>query len=331
MAAGFKYFSSSDAGAPVLSGVIGAMVAVLDWALDTTDAINGWEIVFTATGKRVYRSRYGVRPYLRVSDDGTYGTSPALQAGVFAYETMSDIDTGTNVFPVVTGYGTTPSQWRKSTSTVPTNPRRYWGIKTAQFLLLCVEPGSGAVSPMTATNGVYVYWFGQVPSLVTGDVYPIAMSAMMTGQQDSSNYGGFGASNVTTAFGVARSNAGNSNLSPQSCFMRSPDGSFIAPNGNAVTSYSALYSISTGEQINVQKTFLVWAASSGSASLPTPSIRAILPNIWTSNANIVAAGWAVGDTFKINGYNPAATFIYVGISGGAGHVFLETTDTSGAV
>lgn len=53
----------------------------------------GFEKVFSGTNKAVYRALAGNRLYLRVDD------SNATYARTVAYESMSDVDTGTNPFP----------------------------------------------------------------------------------------------------------------------------------------------------------------------------------------------------------------------------------------
>lgn len=53
----------------------------------------GWEKVFSGTNKAVYRALSGTRFYLRVDD------TAAASARIVAYESMSDVDTGTNPFP----------------------------------------------------------------------------------------------------------------------------------------------------------------------------------------------------------------------------------------
>lgn len=54
----------------------------------------GWQLVFSATNKRVYRAREGNRMYLRVDHSvNTY------HARIRGFETMSDVDNGTGLFP----------------------------------------------------------------------------------------------------------------------------------------------------------------------------------------------------------------------------------------
>lgn len=57
--------------------------------------VGDWEVAYTATNKRAYRSSdpYGSRFYYRVDDTGT------VAAQLRGYEQMTDVDTGTNPFP----------------------------------------------------------------------------------------------------------------------------------------------------------------------------------------------------------------------------------------
>ena len=70
-APGFEFFKSTDAGAPVLTGQVGKMIAVLDWVLVTK---GGWAKAFTGTNLAAYRSNTGNRFYLRVDDTQTIFT-----------------------------------------------------------------------------------------------------------------------------------------------------------------------------------------------------------------------------------------------------------------
>jgi hypothetical protein len=118
---GVNYYTREDAGAPVLSGQAGALVALLDAVLvngyGDKDPL-GWTIAYTDTNKRVYRLDHTVNSgrYLRVDD------SNAQYAIVNAYDAMTDIDTGTGGFPDIA----TPRYWRKSSTSDAT--ARAWAV-----------------------------------------------------------------------------------------------------------------------------------------------------------------------------------------------------------
>jgi hypothetical protein len=93
MATGVQVLTDQTSGAPALFATPGSLVACLDWILHDRA---GWEIVLTATNKRVYRAPAGVRHYLRVEDGiNNFG---AIVATFTGYETMTGIDTGTNPY-----------------------------------------------------------------------------------------------------------------------------------------------------------------------------------------------------------------------------------------
>lgn len=97
-------YESTDASAPVLSGTVGSLVAVLDACLVNgygSKAAAGWTKAFSGTNKAAYRQ--GVKTgrlqlYLRVQDDGP-GAGGAQEARVRGYETMTNVDTGTGLSP----------------------------------------------------------------------------------------------------------------------------------------------------------------------------------------------------------------------------------------
>lgn len=90
-------YSSTDAGAPVLSGSVGSFIALLDAVLVTgygTKAAVGWTKPFTGVNLAAYKMPAGTTGhYLRVNDTVT------TRAGVVGFETMTDVNTGTGQFP----------------------------------------------------------------------------------------------------------------------------------------------------------------------------------------------------------------------------------------
>jgi len=118
---GVKYYTSEDAGAPVLSGQAGALIALLDKVLVDgygSKAPLGWTKPYSGTNKAVYRLDHTLNSgrYLRVDD------SNAQYAIVNAYDAMSDVDTGIDGFPAIA----TPRYWRKSN--LSDTSARSWAI-----------------------------------------------------------------------------------------------------------------------------------------------------------------------------------------------------------
>lgn len=90
-----RVYKSTDAGAPSLTNTAGSLISVLDWCLVSgASTPAGWTKEYSGTNKAAYKQGTGSNGfYLRVDDTGT------TLARVVGYETMTDVDTGTNPFP----------------------------------------------------------------------------------------------------------------------------------------------------------------------------------------------------------------------------------------
>jgi len=130
----------------------------------------GFTKAFSGTNKAVYRANdvSGLRHCLRVLDDG--GTSGGGgEARVFGYETMTDVDTGTGLYPTNAQSSNNGYFWRKSSTTDST--ARPWLIVTDGKLIYYFNDYAG-----TAVNGMgngYLHTgaFGDVMSYKPGDAY----------------------------------------------------------------------------------------------------------------------------------------------------------------
>ncbi|SFU31640.1 hypothetical protein SAMN04489707_1001198 [Paenacidovorax caeni] len=156
----------------------------------------GWEKVDTRTNKAVYRSTdvTGARFYLRVDD------SNGLFARVRGYETMSDIDTGTGLFPLDAQIATGGGYWHKSTAS-NTTAIPYLLAADAKLLLQAVCFGVANSANNTTTA---VFGFGEGVALnPAGDAFATVLSA--TGSIGSGlQYGGLsGASTDSATSGAA--------------------------------------------------------------------------------------------------------------------------------
>lgn len=131
-------YSSSDPGAPALSGQSGALTTVLDAILvngygagPSAKAGSGWTMELTSSNKRVYRCDpvEGSGYYLRIDDTTAAGN--ARFAYVSGHEEMIDIDTGVNSSPA-------NEVWVKS-ATVDAVERGWWAIATSTYVYLFIE------------------------------------------------------------------------------------------------------------------------------------------------------------------------------------------------
>lgn len=148
----------------------------------------GYTKVFTGANKAVYRCNdlSSNRHYLRILDDGG-GTGGAQEARVFAYETVTDVDTGTNVFPTAaqSAYG---YLWRKSNTTDAT-PKTWIVISDGKFFYLMVQHANTTLS-MTNSDSNFGGSFGDVISYKPGDVWATMLTGNTTQNSTSSHFNG---------------------------------------------------------------------------------------------------------------------------------------------
>lgn len=93
----WRVYRFDDASAPALTGQAGSVINILDACLVNgygSRTAAGWTKAFSGTNLAAYLQGAGSAGfYARVDDTG------ATDARVIGYETMSDINTGTNLFP----------------------------------------------------------------------------------------------------------------------------------------------------------------------------------------------------------------------------------------
>lgn len=129
----------------------------------TTSSITstGWLIYFTGTNKRAYRTSPqggGNRLYLRVDDTGT------VDGRVVGYETMSDVDTGTGLFPTQVSGGLF---WKKSNTGDAT--ARPWVVIADDRTMYLFTLNGGVANTYAGVM------FGDFYSYVPGDSYRTAL------------------------------------------------------------------------------------------------------------------------------------------------------------
>lgn len=102
-----RYYSSGDAGAPALPGnTPGALIDLLDKCLVTGYGSKpgaGWTKAFSGTNIAAFKQGAGSNGmYLRVDDSAVLASNATRFARMRGYEQMTDINTGTNQFPLAT-------------------------------------------------------------------------------------------------------------------------------------------------------------------------------------------------------------------------------------
>jgi hypothetical protein len=203
----FTIYRSTDASAPTVSGTAGDLTALLDACLVNgygTKANAGWSIAYTATNRRAYRGGSGTQLYFRVQDDAG-GTGGAKEALIRGFETMSDVNTGTNAFPATSLTANSYTIRKSSTADSNTHP---W--------IVAADNKTCYVFIQTAdlTNVYHAVSFGDFYSLVAGDVWNAYISGRgseNTGQGVSTDLDNFQGSIVPNNPAVTMSVARNYN------------------------------------------------------------------------------------------------------------------------
>jgi hypothetical protein len=96
-----RIYRSSDVGAPALTGQVNSLINVLSACLVDgygAQAPALWTKEFTDVNKAVFRAGAGPKHYIRIDDSGP-GVNGAAEARVRAFESMTDVDTGTFPYP----------------------------------------------------------------------------------------------------------------------------------------------------------------------------------------------------------------------------------------
>lgn len=168
----FTFYSSYDAGAPLLTGNTGSLVGVLTACLVTgygSQTATGWSMDYTSStmSGSTFRPPSGSRFYLNVDDSAPI---TAMEARICGYETMTAFDTGSGRFPFSgsvnskAGYFTV----KKSNTLNPISDAssiRQW-ILAADAYTAYMWIASDSTSTLNAGGNVYDqgFWFGDIYS-----------------------------------------------------------------------------------------------------------------------------------------------------------------------
>lgn len=166
-------YRSSDTSAPVLTGQVGSLVALLDACLVNgygARAAAGWTKPFSGTNAASYLSGGTPQFYLDVNDNGA---STVVEADVRGYEAMTAVGTGTNPFPTVAQQAAPGLVIRKS-ATADTTSRGWVLVADNQTFHLFILTGDTA-------NRYMCYSFGLFYSMKTGDAYRCIILAHTSG------------------------------------------------------------------------------------------------------------------------------------------------------
>jgi hypothetical protein len=158
-----RTYYATDAEAPILNGNLGSLKAVLLECLvngyGSKDPA-GWTLEFDDTNRMVLKQGAGNQRYFRFNDNLTL---IPRQATVACYETMSDVDTGTNRIPSGVEEGLYID---KSESSNSASPRDWMLFATESAVWLVTNTSSTG-----AFGSNHITFFGDFPSFKQGDLW----------------------------------------------------------------------------------------------------------------------------------------------------------------
>lgn len=312
---GVNLYLSTDASAPVLTGQVGSLVALLDAVLVNgygAKAGAGWTLANTGTNKRDYKQGTGSNGfYMSVNDAAP---NNAQEAQVFGYETMSALGVGTQPFPT-TSQSSFGNICRKSASADAT-ARKWYCIADATMVYLFVDTGDN-------TNVSYTFAWGDFFSYMSGDTHNTlsigrtAQGASGTGQDVLGTVGSFGGNGSTFLTSFVTSFGGGhyldrhwNGLGGAQQFVKFSSALCTSPVGgsNSPCAYP------NGPDGSLQLA-PVWIGHSG-------SVRGYMKGLW---APLHYQPCGHGDQFSGTGNMSGKSFIALNIANG--QVIVETSNT----
>lgn len=295
-------YKSSDTSAPVLTGQVGSLVALLDACLVNgygSKSAAGWTKAFSGTSTASYLGTAG--HYLDVNDAAA-GAAGAQEANVRGYEAMTAVATGTNPFPT-TAQAASPGLYIRKSATADATARGWVLLADGTTFHLFILSGD--------TAGRYqTFSFGRFYSFKTGDTYrSLILGHNATGASTSAGLD-VGSINSTTSATVAgvfspRGQAGTGTSSSANLFgvgstvWASP---FNGPN-------------LADSKVYISRLFVGEASS-------TAGLRGYLRGVYQI---ITAAGLSDGDTFSGAGDFAGKTFLVLNRSVNGAYMALETS------
>lgn len=175
-----RVYKSTDAGAPVLTGAVGSLIALLDACLVNgygAKAAAGWTKPFAVANKGAYKQDTAASNnpggmYLYVADDAS-SAGGAREARCSGYEVMTAITpTGTGQFPLNGQAGSIAGGFvgiRKS-NTADAVARAWVLVGNGQSFYLFIESGD-----QPAPIGVTGFFFGDIKSYKANDQYAVSI------------------------------------------------------------------------------------------------------------------------------------------------------------
>ena len=320
----WTYYKSTDASAPVLTGTAGSLITVLDAILVNgygSKAAAGWSKAFTGTNRAAYRMGAGrTRAYLRVRDDSG-GTGGAREGQVRIFETMTDVDTGTNPMPKSGQVAMTDTSLilRKS-SALDATARPWIAVADSRTVLIFTDHGNA---------GIWCpHYFGEYYSFLPSDAYGYGIFARY-GENSTLDANISGCGNC----------AGNQFVSGLSgnYIARDYSGTTLSIQPDKVWGIGLHCNTGTNNFAGsgpfpnpVDGGLLLSEVFLRTAEFGTYNLRGKMRGVWASPAAPSLIPWTALDT--VNGTGSLAGRVFAWVpnvygSSNSGHLFIEISDT----
>lgn len=312
-----RVYRYDDASAPVLSSpTVGSLIALLDACLVNgygSKSAAGWTKAFSGTNLAAYRQGGGSMCYLRI--DNSTGTAQARAVG---YESMTDVSTGTNLFPTSTQLS---GGVYINMHTVATAINKPWVIiaDEKRFYLWTGYATTMTSSSLMSDSATFqgMFFFGDIVSYKAGDAYCCQIIGANTATTNSERFGVLTTATTESLGHYLARDAAQTVLSVPNTKLSDYHGS----NGVAViggaTSFAYPDAISGG--LNLARI----RVSNGATVV---GLRGHLPGAWSP---LNALPGSNGDTFSGSGDLAGKTFILLdcGVGSIRGRVAIETSNT----
>jgi hypothetical protein len=327
-------YSSTDSSAPVLSGTVGSVLALLNACLVNgygSKAAAGWGKPYTDSGN-VGVIRQGAaggvgRVYLRANDNAPDATanSGAQEARMTGYGAMTDINTGTDPFPDP-AYSNPYILLRKST-TADATARAWKLVADHRTFYFFMKTGDSA-----ASGGYFGFGFGDIYSYVPSDAWKAVIMGRHIPGNISTNAENLWTVIETCGFSQygncvvrwADASAGYSTFAKTTDWAHSvgthpADGTMQAP-GLIATTYAIPYPTGYNSDLYMAPVY----------HTDYHVLRGKLRGIWAPCHSAANTAFNDGDTFSGTGAYAGRTFMVVKPLWGnstQGMAFVETSST----
>lgn len=339
-----RVYKSSDPGAPQLSGNASTLIDVLNGCLVTgygSKAAAGWTRPYNDTNVAVFKQGEPSAKhshYLRVYDPGS------TSARVVGYETMTDANTGTNLFPSEAQLSG-GLYWYKPTTTTTTRPWMVFANERTVYVWWATTGGTTVTGesynyPVT-NNSSYqpqMYMFGDFKSYSPGEKYSCAIIGSSTNAAGTGHFASvdFAAGSVNSAQTKSQFmsrpsihtsttlNRANASCEFTKCYSAFGNGVLYPVAGTDTAGYHPFNAQNKWYFSRVQIVESVYTSTGNFVQV----IRGELPGIYASPVQLTG----VEDTHTITSPNfPGKTLMCkpcrVGTNTYYGFVYVETSDT----